>query len=1178
VDTFFGVPTGWLALGSFGLASLALAGLGVRAWLWPVFFRLGVRQLPRRPAQTALIVAGLMLSTALVMASLSTGDTITHSLRAAAVAELGRLDEIITYDDPAASGGPAAAGGPLGPSTFFPADVYDRLAQRLAEEPAAARDVAGVAPVLWLDCTMLDLTSRQTSWASVVALPPGHAPVFGALTSETGEVLSLAALPPGEVYLNDSGRAAFGASGGDELGCTLSGVPLRWNVAAVAVPGGLGSGATATIFLPLGHLQTALGAAATGGVDGAINQIWVANHGDAITSAGRTSRVLALLGPLLGERDALAELQGLLARSDLRAAVAARRGTYSRRTEATLARVFELVDRQQPAARLVEPLQSGAVRTALLTAARNTGEEEVVGALRSALQRAVGYEVQPLKRQVLEFAEQAGNVIATVFLLFSLLSIAAGLLLVFLIFALLAAARRPELGTARALGTERGHLVAMFTFEGAAYAMLATAIGIPVGLAVTRLLVALLISGVESGSAGLTGVAVRVAETVTWHVEPRSIVLAASLGLLLTVATVAVAARRVSRVTIVTAMRDLPDLPGARGARRLPWWPAVLPLGVALVAFGLHLGETFPFAAGVSVIVLWLGRLVQAICQRWWGAARAARLGATLAGLGLAAYWALPFDAQTQFGLPRLSGGIEIFGLAGVLMIAGAVCALTANGDVVLGGLARALHALGAPAPAVRLAGAYLIRNPLRTGLTTTMFALVIFALTVMQVITAAALHFHGDPAVAYGGWNIRAQTVAAEPAGAAGAPPVGSSRAGAASPAPAAEPDREASGRAAAADVQAATGPPPPSPASVATPGAGPLPHELVAAATTDPALEPLIAAAGARTSAFFAVIQLSAPAPAWAGYTLAAVGEGFIQGSTLPLQARAPGYATDRAAWDAVAGDASLAIIDGFALPGPELRGRPSASSFTFQLHGVRDDQTTMSPTPVWIGNPTGPAAKKLTVIGVIDRRSASAFRGLHVSPSVLEALGPPIRPPATQFYFRLQPGADVAAARAALGTTFFEEGLQTTDLGERFVNQTGPLLLASRMLQLFVGLGLLVGLAALGVVSTRAALERRQAIGVLRAIGASRELVRGSLLLESAIVTLISGVLGVGLGLVLCRNVFAVQFFDRYQQGLRLAIPWDQLALTVAAPCAAALLATWLPATHASRIPPIAALREG
>jgi hypothetical protein len=41
-------------------------------------------------------------------------------------------------------------------------------------------------------------------------------------------------------------------------------------------------------------------------------------------------------------------------------------------------------------------------------------------------------------------------------------------------------------------------------------------------------------------------------------------------------------------------------------------------------------------------------------------------------------------------------------------------------------------------------------------------------------------------------------------------------------------------------------------------------------------------------------------------------------------------------------------------------------------------------------------------------------------------------------------------------------------------------------NRLIQGFMGLGLLVGVAALGVISARSVVERRQQIGVMRALG--------------------------------------------------------------------------------------------
>ena len=67
------------------------------------------------------------------------------------------------------------------------------------------------------------------------------------------------------------------------------------------------------------------------------------------------------------------------------------------------------------------------------------------------------------------------------FTTFGSFSIAAGILLIFLIFVMLAAERRGRAGIARAIGTRRGYLVQMFTFEGAAYDLIAAAVGAILG-------------------------------------------------------------------------------------------------------------------------------------------------------------------------------------------------------------------------------------------------------------------------------------------------------------------------------------------------------------------------------------------------------------------------------------------------------------------------------------------------------------------------------------------------------------------------------------------------------------------------------------------------------------------------------------------------------------------------
>src|SRR4029078_5623795 len=132
-------------------------------------------------------------------------------------------------------------------------------------------------------------------------------------------------------------------------------------------------------------------------------------------------------------------------------------------------------------------------------------------------------EIKTIKQHALETAAEAGSAFMAFFTTFGSFSIAAGILLIFLIFVMLAAERRGELGIARAIGTRRGHLTEMFTFEGAAYDLVAAAVGAILGAIVAYGMVLLMARafGAEDADAGL-----QVQYAFTW----RSLLIAFALG------------------------------------------------------------------------------------------------------------------------------------------------------------------------------------------------------------------------------------------------------------------------------------------------------------------------------------------------------------------------------------------------------------------------------------------------------------------------------------------------------------------------------------------------------------------------------------------------------------------------------------------------------------------------
>ena len=92
MNKLFGIPMSNIMWVMVALFALSVAGI-VLIWLGNrTMFRLGLRNLPRRGSQTLLVVLGLMLSTLIITASFTTGDTIDYSFTKSTYDTLGRTD------------------------------------------------------------------------------------------------------------------------------------------------------------------------------------------------------------------------------------------------------------------------------------------------------------------------------------------------------------------------------------------------------------------------------------------------------------------------------------------------------------------------------------------------------------------------------------------------------------------------------------------------------------------------------------------------------------------------------------------------------------------------------------------------------------------------------------------------------------------------------------------------------------------------------------------------------------------------------------------------------------------------------------------------------------------------------------------------------------------------------
>jgi putative ABC transport system permease protein len=981
VQSVFGLPAGPLAVALISLLVVATAGIATLAARNKVFFRIGVRNIPRRRGRTALIVVGLMLGTAIIASALLTGDTMSSAVRSSVIRSLGATDLTVMAGERASIEG----------ASIDTAQPYFDESPAVAAVEAASRalPVDGVAAAITEPTAAQHRAAGRTEpRLTLFALDPARAEDFG-LEAVTG-------LSEGEALLNQEAADELAASVGDSIDVLVGTRTASLTVAGIDRYDGIGTDASGVV-LPLPAAQALLDR------EGRINQLLVSNEGGFTTGATRT----------------------------------------------------------------------GVVQPAL--------EQAVAG---------LGLSVEATKQDGLDTADAMGNAFVQIFTTFGSFSIAAGILLIFLIFVMLASERRPEMGMARAVGTQRRHLVQMFLFEGAVYDVMAAAIGALLGIAVSFVMVQV----VARSFAGDV--------ELTYSLSLRSLVIAYGLGALLTLLVVTLSAWRVSRLNIVSAIRDLTE--PTTGRRRRATWLAIgiaLVPGVLLAVSGASSQTYITWMLGLSLITL---AIVPAL--RLVGASD--RVAFTVSGSILVVLWLLPLSFFDRF-FGDMAMDFSIWILGGLLLVVAATWVVTFNADVLLRAAAWVSSPFARLRPIVKMAVAYPLRSRFRTGVTMAMFMLVVFTLVTGTVIPSAFTNAFNNVDTFGGGFDVRVAT------------------------APAAALD----------DLRPE------------------LPPDVADQITADAAQSyvPMEARQDGTDRSF-------------ATYPVRGLDDEFLSTTSYGFAALASGYASPRDVWSAMAADPSLAVVDAFVAPRRQQWGFGPLPEF--QLSGFYIDDGTFDPVTVTTRDPLTGEELHLTVIGVLSDDAPFEMAGITASQAALAPFGDRAAP--TLHHLALREGADPSAVARDIEAALLSRGAEAESYVDILDDAVGANLLFLRLVQGFMGLGLVVGVAALGVISARAVVERRQQLGMLRAIGFQPESIRWTLLAESSFVSLTSIVVGCTLGLVLSYNVIDD---SRQQPGwsdVSFAVPWVNLAVIFGVVLLAALLTTYVPARRASRIYPAEALR--
>ena len=1158
MEDLFGVKMQWIMIVLLAVFLPSIAVICFMALRNRVMLKMGLRNIPRRKAQTALIVVGIMISTLIMAASFGTGDTLTFSIRKAVVDALGSIDEIVLSARP-------GEGDQFGGAAYVPMERFTALQQELV----GVSEIDGLAPGLAETApTVNDRTSLSEGRMQIAGVNPATLEGFGGFRLLDGSEVRVEDLALGEVFINTAAADELEAVPGDSLTAYVYGEPASMTVKGVVSSGGT-AGSEPTLLLHLNRAQELFGR------EGFINSIVVSNKGDEYDGADLSGEVTKTLRVLFTDRDTAAQLKDALARPDVLEQLSQReqRPRVAETVRDDLALLQAELTKPGISDDLVSLFSDEDVRAEFLEAVAETGDGELIREVNTLVVALAEFVVLDIKRSLLDTAEQVGSVVTSFFILFGLFSIMVGILLIFLIFVMLAAARRSELGMARAVGAKRWHLIQMFVFEGTAYSLVSGVVGVGLGLLASALIVGIINQIFAGGGAGTDDF------QLTRHFEMRSAVVAYCLGMVITFITVAVSAYRVSRMNIVAAVRDLPppkeestkgwlDLllgPAlalirpfvwivsaaralaagriARSARmllqvalspvavpflfvlavsQLLWRPfsqgwLAIGIGIPMAWLGTFTDSAMWVRLGVTITIIGIGLTLRTVMNRRGVRSEVAdRTGYTLMGVVTLVFWIIPFSSlRSIFG--ELNGGIEMFFISGVTMVAAAVWTVMYNAELLLKGLTILTSPIGSLRPVLITAVAYPMSAKFRTGLTLAMFALVIFTMIVMSILTEAFSTTTGDDNVIVGGWDVSATVNPNTPI------------------------------------------------------------VDLSQAIEEHPNLNSAdLEAIGSYTYIPVQVRQTGAEEQSWQSYSVRAADDGYLSGSETELHLIAEGYGTTpEEVWEALRNDSTLVVVDTLAVPTRSgFRGGDNVPEF--QVEGLYYEDESMKPIQIEVREPGTGAVVTLTIIGVLDE-TADAFgtlgSGMIAARKQLDEVSPyPI--PVTNYRIKVAEGADPAQLSKNLEAAFQRNGLESNVLSELVEESVSANQSFNYLLTGFMGLGLMVGVAALGVVSLRAVVERRQQIGVLRAIGYRRRMVQLSFLLESSFVVLLGVAIGVGLGTVI--SYLIVREIQQDIETIRFSIPWLQIVAIIAVAYIFSLATTFLPARQASNIYPAEALR--
>lgn len=1038
------------------ITGLLLLLLGVSGLRNRLLLTMGLRNIVRRPSQALLFVAGLTLSSVLIMASFGLNDSLTYSARQQVIQETGQLDETVS-----------------GRMT----------SSQLQQALTALRNHPGIQSVTGLDMLdgayqghFLQLVSDRTRLALQInylyGVPSAFDQTFGPFLGQHGQDLSSTGLQPDGAYVSSTFALNNDVRVGDQVELSLGARSVHLTIRGIL--------ADDIAF----ELQDAT----------SIPKIEV------VVPLATAQQLMQLDQPvnMLGIRQTSSD------------------PAVTTQVQQFLSRLFQapLPGNGIPPILPIPPLQA----------------HPTIHPLKSyavAQTSGLSFSLLLSGSSFLQFSQL---IPAITFLL-----IGAGMLLLALLFVLLAAERRAELGMSRAIGLQQRHLIYMLLIEGSGYGVVAALLALPLGIGVVALELTALTHFPVNILGSLLGLPMPLYLSIGW----QSMVLTFCISFCVNFLVIFWIAFGISRSNIVSAIRDLDE-------------PATISLGLGVLWKRVQLRQSGAWGNLVAALFLrgpfcLLGGLALVELQTWlqhqkiawlanlaslqmgtvgWGlliaggglllswifallpgfpASFARRLGHSLIGVGWLMYGV--FSSSWLFSLFQPTG--ERFSLESaaltlaltmLLFVAGSVLLMTTNIDLLVKLASAVMARLPGFAPISRTSLAYPLTYRFRLTITLSEVSLVLFLVILITTMNIGTNSL-SSAAVTTGGFQLSGTSTRPIPnlAAQVRADPVLNR------------------------DIQVVA----------------PIHRYMRDVSLND--LQPVL-------------VTLPGQAPQVSSLQTMVEDDAFYANTNLPFRARAQGYTSDRQVWDAVIHDANLVVM-----------------RFDSSVHGLPTGTFQPFTAQIPTANRT---SYTVTVIGIVSAATAWPFLYLSVNTGVAINHGAAqearMDSGGLGTLFQVRPGISISQA--------------ARDLSERFGPQYGlqlqPLFDSSSTVSranmtVFLGstlvLGLLFGALAIGVIMSRAVIERRQLIGMLRALGFSRPLIMRSFLLESSFVILASMLIGTILALWVANQIISSTY-----SSLQFPLPLLPLAAILIGSYLIAFLTTIVPSRSASRIHPAEALR--